>query len=177
MKPELGTSSESRVTQALSQRNITWRRQTETERWVRRWGMSLFFDGSKYQLNLRAGTCTPNTCVCVCVYTEKEQTDGKLTLSETSVMKIIDGLSNFPELQTNIGAKPSYLGSNNIHRWIQVANWCSAMLQGHDLQNQNPAAVWKRVKRLGVARSSLIYQWIQIHISKLASKSQLFKAF
>lgn len=116
-------------------------------------------------------------CVCVWVYTEKEQTDGKLALSETSVIKIIDGLSNFPELLTNIGAKPSYLSSNNIHRWIQVANCCSAMLWGHDLQNQNPAVVWKWVKGLGVARSSLIYEWIQIHFSKLASKSQFFEAF
>lgn len=115
--------------------------------------------------------------VCVCVCTRKRNKHGKLTLSETSVIKIIDGLRNFPELQTNIGTKPSYSGSNNIHRWIQVANWCSAMLQGHDLENQNPAAVWKWVKGLGVARSSLIYQWIQIHISKLAGKSQLFEAF
>lgn len=175
--------------------NRSWERALKAG-WLKRWAREISHDGGRRRLKGESDAevclCTSMgasiswTCVrahahwtrvCVCVYTEKEQTDGKLTLSETSVIKIIDGLGNFPELQTNIGTKPSYLGSNNIHRWIQVANWCSAMLQGHDLENQNPAAVWKRVKGLGVARSSLICQWIQIHISKLASKSQLFEAF
>lgn len=89
--------------------------------------MSLFLDVSKYQLNLCVGACILNTCVYV--YAEKEQTDGKLTLFETLVIKIIDGLSNSSELRTNIAPKSSYLGPNNIHKWIQVANWCSTMLQ------------------------------------------------
>lgn len=108
------------------------------------------------------------------VYTEREQTDGKLTLSETAVIKIIDGLSNSSELETNIAPKPSYLGPNNIHRWIQVAKCCCCRSWS---QNQNPPSVWKQVNGFGVAWSLLIHQWIWTPISKLASKSKLFKAF
>lgn len=83
-----------RALKALSQRSITWQKRTETRRWVRQ---------SKHISVLRCKTVSAETArghMCthaywtVCMYTLKRNKHAKLTLSETSVIKIIDGLSN-----------------------------------------------------------------------------------
>lgn len=175
MKPEFGRSSKRRVSQTLSQRNITWPRQTETERWVRREGISLVLDECEYQLNLCVGTCVcmHSVHVCVCVYTEGTNrwvinTFWNLSNKDNGCL-----WSNF-KLQTNIPYKPSYLGPNDPddHKWERGAPPCCRpwSLEPEPTREVKPSQqIW--------CCCTFLVLIADILISMFASKWQPFKAF